>query len=70
MADKHMTQRPEDDDQQPKPIPVRGKFHEIYNPVTRQSYVYRDGEWIPKPDPRMNPGSVSGQEIVPPDTKG
>jgi hypothetical protein len=43
----------EEVDEQPQPLPVRGNFTEIYNPVTRQVYIYRDGEWIPKAAPSI-----------------
>jgi hypothetical protein len=43
----------EENEQPPAPA-VRGSFVEIYNPVTRRSYVYKDGEWLPKPDSRRD----------------
>jgi hypothetical protein len=51
MADMY-PERDAEDEEQPKP--TQGKFNEIYNPVTGRSYIYRDGEWVPKPDPRMD----------------
>ncbi len=35
-------------EEQATPPAVRGSFQEIYNALTRQSYIYHDGEWIPK----------------------
>ena len=53
MTDSDEAEYIDDEIEEQRPA-VRGSFVEIYNLVTRKSYIYQDGDWIPKPDPKSD----------------